>query len=399
MQQHSTSLRNIEFWILKITFYVALLLAACGGSPKRVEIVGKIAGADKSLILLMEASERGIETIDSTHTDNQGYFELTQSVNTPSFYLIQVEGEDEPIIVLAEPGETVKIDAKLAGMARNYSVSGSKGSSLVRELNFRLNKTVNAIDSLSALFRSSRNHPRFDSIKIALDSSYYRTISEHKTQTIHFIKENRYSLAAILALHQQYGEGRHVLNEREDFELFRLIDSLQHPLYPDNPLVNKLHMSVAKMHQQLQLFDKRQGMFAVGNVLPQPEFKTLNGEQVMLNQTKYRYTLIDFWATWCNGCLSNNKKLRKIYNTYSAKGFGIVQISLDENRKELEMAIQRDSLQWEHVADFKQWASPIIDTLHIQSIPANYLIDSKGVVIGKNLTPKELNELLQKLLP
>lgn len=80
----------------------------------------------------MEASERGIETIDSTRTDNQGYFELTQNVNTPSFYLIQVEGEDEPIIVLAEPGETVKIDAKLAGMARNYSVSGSKGSSLVR---------------------------------------------------------------------------------------------------------------------------------------------------------------------------------------------------------------------------------------------------------------------------
>ena len=37
--------------------------------------------------------------------------------------------------------------------------------------------------------------------------------------------------------------------------------------------------------------------------------------------------------------------------------------------------------------------------LHIQSIPANYLIDNKGVVIGKNLTPKELNELLQKLLP
>ena len=111
MQQHSRSLRNIEFWILKITFYIALLLAACGGSPKRVEIVGKIAGADKSLILLMEASERGIETIDSTRTDNQGYFELTQNVNTPSFYLIQVEGEDEPIIVLAEPGETVKIDA------------------------------------------------------------------------------------------------------------------------------------------------------------------------------------------------------------------------------------------------------------------------------------------------
>ena len=38
----------------------------------------------------MEASERGIETIDSTRTDNQGYFELTQNVNTPSFYLIQV---------------------------------------------------------------------------------------------------------------------------------------------------------------------------------------------------------------------------------------------------------------------------------------------------------------------
>ncbi len=399
MQKKNSSFRIITLLVRNICLYLILWLTACGSGPKTFQIAGSIEGLSNGLILLREASENKIETVDSTRTDKLGYFEFIRHINTPSFFLLQAEGEVEPIILLVEPGESVSINGKLKSFAQKYDVSGSRGSFLVRDLNFRLNQTIRTIDSLSAHFRHNREHPRCDSIKAAVDSAYVQTVEEHKRYTINFIKENRYSLASILALYQQYDKQRPVLNKRDDFKLFQLVDSLLYPLYPENPLVYNLHVNVKRISHQFALYDKREDMIPTGESIPSFELPMMNGDVINLAESRYRYTLIDFWATWCNDCISNNKKLLKVYNRFATKGFRIVQISLDDNHNDLDIAVKRDSLNWIHIVDYKQWESPIIDSFHINSIPANYLIDSKGIIVNQNLTPKELNELLEKLLP
>jgi len=65
---------------------------------------------------------------------------------------------------------------------------------------------------------------------------------------------------------------------------------------------------------------------------------------------------------------------------------------LDECHKE-------DGLDWEyHVSDLGGWASKAAALYGVNSIPANYLIDAKGVILAKNLRGQALETELDKLV-
>ncbi len=394
-----------EFQILLLVKYKFIVLfwlimfISCGGNTSNIMISGVVTDAPNHLILLREASDNQIQTIDSTRTDSLGLFSFSVLVDEPKFYMLQLEGETEPIILLVKPDDKIELKAQKYSFGRDYSVVGSKESVLVRDLNIRLNEAAKRIDSMASYYRKSIDHPKFDSIKLALDSNYDKLIEEHRNFTINFIKENRYSLVSIIALYQQFDKKTYVLNKREDFHLFQLVDSVLYPLYPNNQLVNNLHVNVKKIKDQFSLYDRRQDMLSVGKVTPRLLFPLIDGDSLDVSKLNARYILLYFWASWCNDCLPYNQKLKQVYNQYKSKGFEVVQISLDDDPTSLERAVERDSLTWWQAVDFKQWDSPIVDSFHINSIPANYLVDKKGVIISRNLHPETLSDTLSKLLP
>jgi thiol-disulfide isomerase/thioredoxin len=152
------------------------------------------------------------------------------------------------------------------------------------------------------------------------------------------------------------------------------------------------------MAKQLNLYDKQQDMFNIGEYLPLPNLTLINGDEVTFRQVMGKYTLVDFWGTWCSNCENNNLLLKDIYEANFPKGFRIVQFAVDDNAEKVNTTVIADSIKWAIVADYKQWESPFLDELKINSIPSNYLIDRHGLIIDKNLTPNKLNELLNKLL-
>ncbi len=386
--------------LLKLFLFIFLFVTtACGDTSKSVMIEGKIEDSVNDLILLRETSHDKIQTLDSARTAEDGTFEMRVNISNPTFLLLQLEGEHEPIVLLAEPKEEIIINGEKGDFSRNYTLSGSRGSILLKNLNNRLNEVVYTIDSLSYLFRNNREHPKFDSIKTAVDSAYFKTIREHKKYTVEFIKENRYSLASVLALYQQYDRTKHVLNSREDFEYFRMVDAALHPIYPENPLVANLHSNVKKIASQLELYDKRQDMFLEGEELPNVMLTKIDGDTIKLFDIQGRYKFIDFWATWCNECIENNTELKQIYAHFQPKGLEVLQICIDDNEKTLNDYVEQNDIPWIVVADFLQWKSPILESLSINSIPSNYLIDKNGVIKARNLSHKELRLVLDNLLP
>ncbi|MDD2195569.1 MAG: TlpA disulfide reductase family protein [Bacteroidales bacterium] len=377
-------------------FWLILLFTSfsCGGTSSEVTIKGSFAGGNHTLILLREASEDVLTTIDSTRTDNQGAFELSVNVDTPTFLLLQAEGEAEPIVLLIEPKENIVISTQKGSFAKSHSISGSKGSRLVYELNLRLNSTVAIIDSLSIHFRSSVDSSNFNQIKKKIDSTYLAALDEHRRFTINFVKENRYSLASILALYQQYDQARSVLNRRKDFELFQLVDSALFPLYPNNPMVANLNSNVKKISAQLRLYDKRNDMLEVGQRLPNLRLPIVGGDTISLWSLSKKYILLDFWATWCDDCRGGNSGLKDLHQRFSGRGFEVVQVAIDDDKELLIKTINTDSIPWFVVSDFLQWDSPILDSLSINAIPSNYLMDKNGVILERNISKSDLEKIL-----
>jgi peroxiredoxin len=119
---------------------------------------------------------------------------------------------------------------------------------------------------------------------------------------------------------------------------------------------------------------------------------------VSLTSFRGRYVLLDFWASWCGPCRAANPELKKIYNKFKSDGFDILAVSLDDKKQAWLKAIQEDKLPWRQVSDLKGSESEVAKMYNITQIPQNLLINPEGIIVGRNLTGKNLEDKLSDLL-
>lgn len=178
---------------------------------------------------------------------------------------------------------------------------------------------------------------------------------------------------------------------------------IQAAINPD--LVGPMYDGLSKRMQQSEKvlkwkpkLDKARDLVS-GNV-EAPDF-TINdtqGKPVSLSAYRGNYVLVDFWASWCVPCRQENPNVLAAYEKYKDKGFKVLGISLDTDRKLWLKAIKEDKLPWRQVCDFKADQGKAAKAYEISSIPSNVLIDPNGKIVGKDLRGGELHDRLAALI-
>jgi peroxiredoxin len=132
----------------------------------------------------------------------------------------------------------------------------------------------------------------------------------------------------------------------------------------------------------------------IGKVLNDIKQKDLNGDVINLFDFRGKYVLLHFWASGFLPSRLENQKLRAIYKKYQNQNFDVISVSLDSLEVDWNRAVLEDNLDWTNVSDLKGWNNAIAKKLSIETIPYSLLLDKDGAIIGRDMRPEELDNIL-----
>ncbi|MFQ6939206.1 MAG: thioredoxin-like domain-containing protein [Alistipes finegoldii] len=109
-----------------------------------------------------------------------------------------------------------------------------------------------------------------------------------------------------------------------------------------------------------------------------------------------KYTLVDFWASWCGPCMGEVPHLKETYDKFHKKGFEIYGVSFDNNRDKWLAAVKDNGMKWIQVSDLNGFDNPAAKDYAVQGIPSNFLIDASGNIVAKNLRGEDLYKKVEE---
>jgi len=372
------------------------VLAGCRN--KTAEISGILESpVPREYIFLQELKSNELSTVDSAMISENGSFDFKRVVKFPSFYLLKIN-QNNFLTMLVEPGEKIKMTSHNDSLNYPVAVLGSKGTKLMADYNKTLRKTLGKISSLSEIYDRGIQRSDLNVLVDSLDQLAHGYLNDLNSYTKQYIDKNISSLVCLVALYQQVSPGVYVLNPTNDISYFVKVDSSLFSKYPDYDPVVLLHQQV---QQLLADIEKRKSVSSnTGGNMEAPEISlpSPEGDIIKLTSTRGSIVLLDFWASWCSPCRTENPNLVRAYKQYHSKGFQIYQVSLDKTRDAWLKGIQDDHLEkWIHVSDVKYWNSVVVPLYKIESIPFNYLLDKEGRIIASNLRGDALQRKLAEL--
>jgi len=327
-------------------------------------IHGRIAGMLSGTAWLTHEYEH--TTITDSAVINNGQFILRGYLPEPLVCTLRVSGSNQVRIFFVE-NTTMAVNAGLQTL-HSATVTGSAANDSWND--FRNNQQAAIGDKVTAARQRSHKLSPQDLAAIAVfKDSVMRA----------YVAANPHSVVTAFVIHQTY------------------------ILYPDYKMAGELY-AVLSDKVKNSWYGRRirqniaaDGRTAIGKPAPGFALNDTSGHLLSLSAFKGQYVLIDFWASWCGPCRQENPFLIKAYNRFHAKGFGIIGISLDENRQAWSDAICKDGLPWIHLSDAKGFAGPVPDLYGIKAIPRNFLLDTTGKIIAKDLRGEALEKKLEEI--
>jgi peroxiredoxin len=364
--------------LLAGSILLAVLVSVISCNTKKTDgytINGTITGSDSGWVLLKKREEGKMITADSVQV-KEGKFAFIGKVDLPEVFYLKLANKDGAFPFFIENGTlTMKV---YADSLDKSSVTGSLSQDAF--VAYQKDEAVYNL-KMEALYgdymKAKETH---DTIAEKVAETAYDSIQKAQSEFTkgYILKNGKSVVAAYLAISNAYAY---------TLEDLKAINKAMDPSIANSAYVKKLA--------------ERETILAKVEVgQPAPEF-TMNdstGKPVSLSSFKGKVILVDFWASWCGPCRAENPNVVAAYKKFNSKGFTVLGVSLDTDKAKWQDAVAKDGLTWTHVSDLIGWDNAAAKQYGVMSIPANFLIDKEGKIIGSSLRGEDLVKKLEEVV-
>lgn len=383
--------------IKNILYSVVILSLLVSCSKNNVKIVGDIKEAANQKVYLEQLNVDQILVVDSTKTNKSGHFTLKTNVSSPTYFNIKV-GTREAVTIIAEPEDKIEISGSLAGLSNNYWVDGSENSLWIKLLNFQLNHTLTAMDSLKKAYVAIPTDEGYAPQREELSNAWDSIINKQVNFSKDFILKHAISPAAYYALYQKFNNTDFILTPEQDLHSYKIVASSLKAMYPESQYTKAILKHLSQINNDIRTEKLRQLIANSETTLPDIRLPNVQGDTIALNSLKGKYVILDFTVLGTADSKGYINEMKNVYNKFKSRGVQIYQVCLDENQLLWQRLVKQYGIDWICVRDPDGLKSRAAKAWNIQSIPANYIINRKSEIVGKNLTGKRLEERLNDLL-
>jgi cytochrome c biogenesis protein CcmG, thiol:disulfide interchange protein DsbE len=123
-----------------------------------------------------------------------------------------------------------------------------------------------------------------------------------------------------------------------------------------------------------------QPVIKAGDKAPTFAVATDEGNTISPSQFGGKLLVLNFWATWCAGCIEEITSLDAFQRTFASPGVVVVGVSMDANELRYKRFLQRFPVSFATVRDPSWNISTSYGTFQL---PETYIIDRSGKVVEK----------------
>lgn len=384
--------------VKKILLSVLAIVTLFSCSRKdQMKISGDIQNASKQKVYLEQLNVDQSVVVDSTETNRKGQFSFKREVTTPTFYNVRI-GKNAFVTLLGEPDMHIQLKGNLEDLNNNYWVDGSEGSLWLKMLNYQLNQTRQTMDSLRNAYNALPEGKAYDSIRVHLETEWDTITGRQIKFSKDFILKHAVSPASYYALYQKFDNDNFILTPETNLHSYKIVASALKAMFPESQYTKAIlkHLDLIKKNDNIL---RLQQLIANSETtLPEIKLPNSEGDTIALSSLKGKFVVLDFSVLGGADGRAYAAEMKKVYDKFRNRGVRIYQVCLDQNRLVWQRLVKQYNITWDCVWDADALQSRIARRWNIRTVPANFIINPKYEIVGKDLTGRRLEDRLNDLL-
>ncbi len=377
-------------FILSLSLSLSLFFTSCTSSspaasdsaPLEYSISGTVdslQGDVRQVILStydpLTQRKMGVDTSQIT----EGKYHLQYIFSEADLYQLDFPGGQRVMLAIDKGQEKISLHVEARRNGKVEIIGSPDSEKLQAYEAFRQESNTRLIQPAYAAMRAA-TAAEDQAGEVAAVEAYAHASELHRSELIDFTEKN---IGTSIAL---YGSMLRWTGDDNVAKLEKLVSDFK-AVHPDLTMTSVMEDKV-----------NRYKKVAIGAKAPAIAQADSSGNTISLEAAKGKYTLIDFWASWCGPCLLQMPDLHEAYDKFHDKGFEIYSVSVDNKADKWKAAIAKYKMNWPNVSDLKGWESSAARDYNATFVPFNLLIDQEGIIIAKNLHSKSLQSKLGSLL-